>query len=69
MVVDDPSEAAQLAGEGRNVVLVIGEGELPGGPDVTGPGRGRVAVFVGSRDDPAVWAAARAMAEELFGPD
>jgi hypothetical protein len=69
MVVDDSSEAARLAGEGRNVVLVVGEGGPPVRLDVTAPGRGRVAVFVGSRDEPAVWAAARAMSEELFGPD
>jgi hypothetical protein len=69
MVVDDSAEAARLAGEGRDVVLVIGEGDPPVHLDASRPGRGRIAVLVGSRDDPAVWAEARAMSEELFGPD
>lgn len=69
MVVDDPDEAARLAGEGRNVVLVVPEG----GPVVDlaalPAGAGRVAVFVGPPADPTVRVAAQAMAEELFGPD
>lgn len=69
MVVDDSAEAARLAGEGRDVVLVVGEGEPPVPLDASHPGGGRIAVLVGSRDDPAVWVAARAMSEELFGPD
>ena len=69
VVVDDASEAVRLAGEGRNVVLLVAEGDPPVPLDAGVPDRGRVAVFVGSRDDPTVWAAARAMSEELFGPD
>jgi hypothetical protein len=57
--------AGELLAEGVNVVLVAdpacGEVVLPA------PGPGRLAVLVGSLDDPVVAAAAAAMGSELFG--
>jgi hypothetical protein len=75
VVIDDWEEAARLVAEGRAVVLLVDAdpprvglvdadpprvGSMPTGP-------GRLALFVGSRSDPAAWEAARAMAAELFG--
>ena len=66
MVVDDLGEALRRVADGEAVVLLVDADapplrELPAGP-------GRLAVLVGSRSDPQDWKAARAMAEELFGP-
>ena len=63
-VVASVEEAAELVQQGVNVVLVLD----PGAGAVVGPtgGPGRVALLVGDTDDPAVMAAAREMAAELF---
>ena len=64
VVVVDATTAAALVARGINVVLVAdpaGPGLVPA-PD----GPGRLAVLVGSPQDPAVRAAAEAMAAELF---
>jgi hypothetical protein len=65
VVVDDVVAAARLIAAGQNVVLVVD----PDGDQVAWPsgGPGRLAVLVGSVDDPAVRAAAEVMAAELFG--
>jgi hypothetical protein len=65
VVVDDPDEAIRLVSEGRDVVLLLEGDEPPFGRLPASPGR--LAVFVGSAEDPAAWEAARAMAAELFG--
>jgi hypothetical protein len=65
VVVDDWEEAARLVAEGRAVVLLVDADPPPVGSMPAGPGR--LALFVGSRSDPAAWEAARAMAAELFG--
>jgi hypothetical protein len=64
----DPDVAAVLLGQGAGVVLV-GTDWAPWAPVLAAPrpAGGRVAVLIGDRADPAVAAAARAMAEELFG--
>jgi hypothetical protein len=66
VVVGQVAAATSLLARGIDVVLVVppdGDHEcLP----ATGPGR--LAVFVGRLEDPAVWEAAEAMAAELFGP-
>lgn len=65
MVVDDPEDARRLVEAGESVVLLVDEGAPLVG--LVPPGPGRLAVLVGSASDPASWAAARAMATELFG--
>jgi hypothetical protein len=65
MIVDDPAAAAALVARGVNVVLVTDNPAT----DVILPadGPGRLAVLVGSPQDPEVRVAAEAMAAELFG--
>jgi hypothetical protein len=65
MVVDDLATAQALVARGVNVVLVL----APASTDLVLPadGPGRLAVLVGSPQDPDVRVAAKAMAAELFG--
>jgi hypothetical protein len=65
VVVADARTAAALVARGINVVLVTDPAGTGLVPAADGPGR--LAVLVGSPEDPAVRAAAEAMAAELFG--
>ena len=64
-VVASAAAAARLLRSGRNVVLLVD----PDAGHVVCPaeGPGRLAIFAGELDDPATWAAAEAMAGEVFG--
>jgi hypothetical protein len=64
VVVDDLSQALDLIGQGRDVVLIV----APGDPAVhlSGRGPGRLAIFVGDPCSPEVRGAAEAMERELF---
>jgi hypothetical protein len=65
MVVDDPATAEALVARGVNVVLVLEPAST--GLVLPADGPGRLAVLVGSPQDPDVRVAAQAMAAELFG--
>jgi hypothetical protein len=69
VVSDEPWRAAELVAAGRDVVLIVS----PDGGDAPrlsalAAGAGRLALLVGRPGDPEVRQAARAMADELFGP-
>lgn len=64
-ITSDVGDAARRVAAGEAVVLIVAESGIPVDDRFSGPGR--VAVFVGSPDDPGVWEAARQMADELFG--
>jgi hypothetical protein len=64
-VVDDVTAAAALVATGVHVVLVTDNTSAGVVLPVDGPGR--LAVLVGSPEDPETRVAAEAMAAELFG--
>lgn len=61
-------ESGPAAVVGPVVVVGAAPGSLAQVRERLGGGR-RVAILVGDSGDPAVMAAARAMADELFGPE
>jgi len=65
VVLDDPEEAAVAVAAGHDVVLLCPDPATLGRP-LADAGVGRLAVLVGSPDDPADRAAAVAMDAELF---
>jgi hypothetical protein len=66
-IVESIEEAADLTRRGTNVVLVVSpDAEDPEAGVYPTGGPGRLALMVGRIDDPAVRAAAREMAGELF---
>jgi hypothetical protein len=64
VIVERVADAAEWLQRGRDVVLLV----EPDGGQVVWPagGPGRMALFVGSLDEPATRAAAATMAGELF---
>lgn len=64
-ITADVEDAARRVAAGEAVVLIVAEGGAAAADRFNGPGR--VAVFVGSPEDPGVWEAASQMAAELFG--
>jgi hypothetical protein len=64
-VTAEVDDALRRVSAGESVVLIVDASDAPVSERFGGPGR--VAVFVGSPEDPDVWDAARQMADELFG--
>jgi hypothetical protein len=67
-VCDDLREAERLRAAGTDVVLIVAPGVAVPALAPAGTVGGRLALLVGEPSEPAVRAAAAAMAAELFAP-